>query len=107
MKSLRHFAAVCAGAILLTLTTVPARAEEPAKPPTAVTTIPASAENPRMFDRDGKRIVGFELMSETEIAGYRSLLFSIRDSAARDQARAEHRKSMEKRAAERGVKLQE
>lgn len=60
-----------------------------------------------MFDRDGKRIVGFELMSETEIAGYRSLLFSIRDSAARDQARAEHRKSMEKRAAERGVKLQE
>lgn len=107
MKSLvRISAAVCAGTVLLTLATAPARAEEPAASLTAPSA-PAATENPRALDREGKRIVGFELMSETEVAGYRSLLFSIRDPAAREQARAEHRKAMEKRAAERGVKLQE
>jgi hypothetical protein len=88
------------------LATVPAGAEEPSAPP-AASAAPTPAENPQMFDRDGKRIVGFELMSESERAGYRSMMFSIKDPAARDQARAEHRKAMLKRAAERGVKLQE
>lgn len=104
MKSLSRLSvAACVGTLLLTLATASVRAEEPAKSPTATT----PAANPQMLDREGKRIIGFELMSETEIAGYRSLLFSIRDPAAREQARAEHRKAMEKRAAERGVKLQE
>jgi len=102
----RLSAAVCSGMLLLVIETAPIRAEEPATSVASPST-PTPAENPRMFDRDGKRIVGFELMSETEVSGYRSLLFSIRDPAARDQARAEHRKAMEKRAAERGVKLQE
>src|SRR5687767_3606794 len=99
MNSLSRFsAAACAGALLLALaTTLPAHAEEPARSPTATTT-PTPAENPQMFDREGKRIIGFELMSESEVSGYRSLLFSIKDPAAREQARAEHRKAMEKRA---------
>jgi hypothetical protein len=99
-------AALFAGTLVLTLSYVSVRAEEPVATP-APAPSPETAENPRMFDRDGKRIVGFELMSETEISGLRSLLFSIKDPALRDQARAEHRKAMEKRAAERGVKLQE
>jgi len=102
----RLSAAVCSGALLLMLGTTPVRAEEPAKSDKSESTS-APAQDPRMFDRDGKRIVGFELMSDTEIAGYRALLFSIKDPVARDQARAEHKKAMEKRAAERGVKLQE
>ena len=80
-------------------------AEEPL--PTVAPTVTSPAENPQMFDREGKRIVGFELMTETEVSGYRALLFSIKDPAMREQARAEHRKAMEKRAAERGVKLKE
>jgi hypothetical protein len=89
---------------LLTLATIPANAEEPAQLATAA---PTAADHPEMFDREGKRIIGFELMSESEVSGYRSLLFSIKDPAAREQARAAHRKAMLKRAAERGVKLQE
>lgn len=99
-------ATLLSGALLFTLSLSSIRAEEPFPAPTTATT-PNPTDNPRMFDRDGKRIVGFELMSETEISGLRSLLFSIKDPALRDQAREEHRKAMEKRAAERGVKLLE
>lgn len=105
MKSLfRLPAAACAGALLLALAG-PAGAEEPASTP--ATSAPTPKDNPDMFDREGKRIIGYELMTETEIAGYRALLFSIKDPVAREEARAAHRKAMEKRAAERGVKLQE
>jgi len=106
MKSLSSLSRVCAGALLFTLVGAPAFAEEPAsKSEQPTTTTPA--DNPRMYDRDGKRIPGYELMTETEINGYRALMFSIKDPAAREEARQEHRKAMEKRAAERGVKLQE
>lgn len=93
------------GALLLLFALAPVGAEEPESDTSDSRSAPA--QDQRMFDRDGKRIVGFELMSDTEIAGYRALLFSIKDPVARDQARAEHKKAMEKRAAERGVKLQE
>ena len=46
-------------------------------------------------------------MSETEVSGYRSLLFSIKDPVAREEARAAHRKAMDKRAAERGVAIKQ
>jgi hypothetical protein len=59
------------------------------------------------LDRDGKPIYGCELMSETEISGMRSLLFSIKDPALRDEARVAHRKAMEKRALQRGVRIEE
>lgn len=95
---------VCtAGLVLAWIAT--STAEEPL--PIVTSTVTTPADNPRMFDRDGQRIVGFELMSDTEVSGYRALLFSIKDPAVREQARAEHRKAMEKRATERGVKLQE
>ena len=79
-------------------------AEEPL--PSAQPTITPETD-PQRFDREGKLIVGYELMSDTERSGYRALLFAIKDPVAREQARAAHRQAMETRAAERGVKLQE
>ena len=78
-------------------------AEEPGV--TAATVSPTV--DPRTLDREGKPIYGFELMSESEVSGFRSLLFSIKDPAARDEARAAHRKAMDKRAAERGVTIKQ
>lgn len=80
-----------------------ATAEEP-----GVTTATVSPTvDPRTLDREGKPIYGFELMSETEVSGFRSLLFSIKDPVAREEARAAHRKAMDKRAAERGVAIKQ
>jgi hypothetical protein len=79
-------------------------AETPSATTPAATTPTAHVH---ALDRDGKPIYGCELMSETEISGLRSLLFSIKDPAVRDEARAAHRKAMDKRAAERGVKIEE
>jgi hypothetical protein len=106
MKSLSRLSQACAGALLLALAGAPVFAEEPTST-SALTAASAPADNSRMYDRDGKRIPGYELMTETEINGYRALMFSIKDPQAREQARQEHRKAMEKRAAERGVKLQD
>jgi hypothetical protein len=84
--------------------TLSAFAEEPFS---AVSSTPSAAVDPQRLDRDGKPIYGFELMTETEVGGLRSLLFSIKDPLAREEARAAHRKAMDKRAAERGVKIQQ
>jgi hypothetical protein len=70
-------------------------------------TVSQATPDPRTLDREGKPIYGFELMSETEVSGFRSLLFSIKDPAAREEARAAHRKAMDKRAAERGVTIKQ
>ena len=101
MKSSSNFAlASCLAIAFAALTPTVSSAEEPFPAPQPATT---ETVDPQLLDRDGKRIVGFELMSETERSGYRALLFSIKDPVARDEARAAHRKAMEKRAAERGV----
>lgn len=65
------------------------------------------AERKPEVDRDGKVIYGYKLMTDTELGGYRSQLFFIKSLEDRDAVRAEHRKAMDKRAAERGVKIDE
>ena len=77
-------------------------AEEPVS---AAAIAAPTTPDPQTLDREGKPIYGFELMSDTEVSGLRSLLFSIKDPVAREEARANHRKAMDKRAAERGVKI--
>jgi hypothetical protein len=71
------------------------------------TTSITAAPDSRILDREGKPIYGAELMTESEISGLKSMLFSIKDPKDREDARAAHRKAMDKRAAERGVKVQE
>jgi hypothetical protein len=68
--------------------------------------VSAPARKPEV-DRDGKVIYGYKLMTETELGGYRSQLFFIKSLEDRDAVRAEHRRAMDKRAAERGVKIEE
>ena len=80
-----------------------AQAEEPI----ATVATPMVAPDPATLDRDGKPIYGIELMTETEVSGLRSMLFSIKDPVVREEARAAHRKAMDKRAAERGVKIKQ
>jgi hypothetical protein len=88
----------CAAASILS----PAWAEED-KPVTAQN---ESKPAPQV-DRDGKVIYGYALMNTTELGGYRSQLHFMKTIEERDAARAEHRKLMDKRAAERGVKIDE
>ena len=92
-------------ALTLALLSGAVSAEEKLEGPVAS---PAAATQPaRPLDRDGKPIYGAEIMTEQELGGYRSLMHFTKTLAERDALRAEHRKSMEKRAAERGVKLAE
>jgi hypothetical protein len=67
----------------------------------------SAAERKPEVDRDGKVIYGYKLMTDTELGGYRSQLFFIKSLEDRDAVRAEHRKAMDKRAAERGMKIEE
>jgi len=62
---------------------------------------------PEQIDRDGKRIVGYDLMTDSERAGYRSTLFFMKTLPERDAFRAQHLEAMKKRAKERGVTLQQ
>jgi hypothetical protein len=80
----------------------PVNQAEAADAPAATGQVP-----PEQLDRDGKRIVGYELMTDSERAGYRSTLFFMKTLPERDAFRAEHLESMKKRAKERGVTLQQ
>jgi hypothetical protein len=95
-----------AALMLTTLTTLGgALTAQAADTPTATTN--ATQSNPAMFDRDGKRICGFELMTESELAGHRSQLHMTKTIEDRDAIRVEQCKAMRKRAQERGVELKE
>ena len=74
-----------------------------ADPPAAVTL----QSNPEQFDRDGKHICGWSLMSESERAGYKSMMHNTKELADRENIRAESCKSMKKRAQDKGVPLDE
>ncbi len=91
------------GALLVSsLLAVPTFAEEPipaARAPTQATVAP--------LDRDGKRICGYELMNDSERGGHRSMLHATKLLEDRDAIRADQCTRMQKRAEERGVKLQE
>jgi hypothetical protein len=78
-------------------------ADQTAAPAAAAATKPP----PEEMDRDGKHIVGYDLMTESERAGYRSTLFFMKTLPERDAFRAQHLDSMKKRAKERGVTLKE
>ena len=90
-----------AAVAMICLMTYSASFSVAAEEPTSITT----ALDTRVLDREGKPIYGAELMTETEISGLKSMLFSIKDPKDREEARAAHRKAMDKRAAERGVKI--
>jgi hypothetical protein len=90
-------AAMFAGGLL----SVPAFAEEDLTPKKSVEV------DPNSIDRDGKRICGFELMTDSEKGGYRAMMHANKALADRDAIRVEHCNVMKKRAAERGVELKE
>ncbi|HYM36635.1 MAG TPA: hypothetical protein VET48_14645 [Steroidobacteraceae bacterium] len=74
-----------------------------ADPPAAVT----QQNHPEQFDRDGKHICGWSLMSESERAGYKSMMHNTKELADRDSIRMESCQSMRKRAQDKGVPLDE
>jgi len=63
--------------------------------------------NPEQFDRDGKHICGWSVMTESERAGFKSMLHNNNELADRDSIRSESCKAMRKRAQEKGVPLDE
>lgn len=80
-----------------------ATAEEPTKP----TTQPKEQADAARIDRDGKRICGYDLMTESERGGYRNLMHKANVLADRDEIRADHCARMKARAQERGVPFEE
>jgi hypothetical protein len=89
-------------ALALGLIAAPTFAEEPVPTSAAI-----SPDNAALYDRDGKRICGYELMTDSERAGHRSMLHATKSLADRDEIRADLCKRMQQRADERGVKLQQ
>jgi hypothetical protein len=63
--------------------------------------------DPAQIDRDGKRICGYSLMTESERGGHRSMLHHTKSLEDRDAIRVDHCARMRKRAQERGVKMEE
>jgi hypothetical protein len=72
---------------------------------------PASAvtpeNHPEQFDRDGKHICGWSVMTESERGGYKSMMHNTKELADRDNIRAEYCKTMRKRAQDKGVPFDE
>jgi hypothetical protein len=98
----RKSIAIAALAAVGAIASVAVQAEEPT--PAAAT----SAQNdPARIDRDGKRICGFDLMTDSERAGHKSQMYFTKDIKDRDAIRADHCARMRKRAEERGVKFEE
>jgi len=100
-KGVSISAAVISASFLLGLGSFTAYAEEPA-PKETVTTI-----DPARIDRDGKKICGFDLMSESEKGGYRNMLHQTKSLTDRDEIRVDHCARMRARAKERGVPADE
>jgi hypothetical protein len=92
-----------ASLLVAMLATSGAMAEEKITGPAVAA--PAAAQDTRPLDRDGKPVYGAELMTEQELGGYRSLMHFTKTLPERDALRAEHRRAMDLRAKERGVKL--
>ena len=67
----------------------------------------ATQNDPAQIDRDGKHICGYELMSDSERAGHRSMLHATKALEDRDVIRADLCARMKKRAAEKGVPFKE
>jgi hypothetical protein len=99
----RKFISVMLTAIALgVVTALPVQAEDPSS-----STSVAAQTDPARIDRDGKRICGYELMTDSERGGHRSMLHATKVLEDRDVIRADLCKRMQKRADEKGVKLQE
>lgn len=81
----------------------PALAEEPFPVAAQATAQP----DPREFDRDGKHICGYDLMTESERSGHRSQLHFTKSLEDRDAIRKDLCERMRARAKERGVPFKE
>jgi hypothetical protein len=98
----KSVALVLAAATLGVIASFPVHAADPP----AATSV-ATQSDPAQIDRDGKHICGYELMNDSERGGHRSMLHATKSLEDRDAIRADLCKRMQKRAEERGVKLQE
>ena len=67
----------------------------------------ATQVDPAQIDRDGKKICGFSIMSDSERGGYRNLMHKSAKLEDRDAIRADHCARMRERAKERGVPFEE
>ena len=63
--------------------------------------------DPARIDRDGKKICGYDLMNDSERAGYRNMMHQTKALADRDEIRVDHCARMRTRAKERGVPADE
>jgi hypothetical protein len=64
-----------------------------------------ATEQERERQRERADVYGYELMTQGELEQYRERVRSAKTEQEQDRIRAEHRKEMEERARERGVKL--
>lgn len=74
-----------------------------AEEPNANANPAATQTDPARIDRDGQKICGFDLMSESEKGGYRNMMHQTKSREDRDSIRVDHCARMKIRAKERGV----
>jgi hypothetical protein len=65
---------------------------------------PAAAQTDPTIDQDGQKICGYDLMNDSEKAGYRNIMHKTKVRADRDEIRMYHCQNMQKRAAEAAAK---
>jgi hypothetical protein len=78
-----------------------------AEEPNANSAAPTRQVDPAQIDRDGKRICGFSLMSDSERGGYKNIMHKTKELADRDEIRVDHCSRMRARAKDRGVPVEE
>jgi hypothetical protein len=67
----------------------------------------ASQSESQQIDRDGKKICGWDVMNDSERAGYRNIMHKTNALEDRDAIRADHCSRMRAREKERGVPVEE
>jgi hypothetical protein len=65
---------------------------------------PPAAQADPTIDVDGQKICGYDLMNDSEKAGYRNVMHKTKVRADRDEIRMYHCENMKKRAAEAASK---
>jgi hypothetical protein len=78
-----------------------------AEEPTAPANQAKEQADAARIDRDGKRICGYDMMTESERGGYRNLMHKSATLEDRNDIRADHCARMKARAKERGVPFEE
>jgi hypothetical protein len=95
------------GLLTTGLLTIGAASAAFAEEPNANMSTTKQAADAEQIDRDGKRVCGWNIMTDSERGGYKNIMHQTKILADRDEIRVDHCARMRVRAKERGVSIEE